>query len=66
MQLFWKLMIRHKHYNHSHGKAFFPGVLLLMAICLTLSCKQRGLQGQMDGAALTRFSILARESRSIS
>ena len=44
-------MIRHKHYNHSHGKAFFHGVLLMMAICLTLSCKQRGLQGQMDESA---------------
>ena len=44
-------MIRHKHYNHSHGKAFFPGVLLMMGICLTLSCKQHGQQVQMNESA---------------
>lgn len=43
-------MIRHIHYNHFHGKAFFPGVLLI-AICLTVSCKQRGQQVQMDESA---------------
>ena len=43
-------MIRHIHYNHFHGKAFFPGVLLI-AICLTVSCKQRGQQAQMDESA---------------
>ena len=44
-------MIRHIHYNHLHGEVFFPGIALLMAICLTLSCKQRSQQVQMDESA---------------
>ena len=44
-------MIRHIHYNHLHGEVFFPGITLLMAICLTLSCKQRSQQVQMDESA---------------
>ncbi|MBR2198899.1 MAG: TlpA family protein disulfide reductase [Fibrobacter sp.] len=43
-------MIRHIHYDYFHGKAFFPGVLLI-AICLTVSCKQRGVQKGMDESA---------------
>ena len=44
-------MIRHAHFNHSDGMTFFPSVLLLLAISLALSCKQRGQHVQMDESA---------------
>lgn len=35
----------------SPGKAFLPGIVFMMAVCLLSSCKQRSQQGQMDESA---------------